>query len=236
MRSLSRQLPHRSCRPRSPDRHARRRESRGVIRVASHARRPRRSAGHLRHRDADAGRTAPQRQRQTDVDGQRSGCHRRRGEQTRLRSRAAEPRGSRGPAGRRTRRRLQQLLARRRDHSHPRGRTDAQLAHHRSARRQDSADDSRRRRQRNDATFRNGAVDADATKRIGRRSGSTPSAFDDPGAAAARPSAACSDSARPPGPPTLPNYFYNNLKQIVQTPDTDPDPRSRWCTTRASSA
>jgi hypothetical protein len=22
------------------------------------------------------------------------------------------------------------------------------------------------------------------------------------------------------GPPTLPNYFYNNLKQIVQTPDT----------------
>src|SRR5262249_7879256 len=24
----------------------------------------------------------------------------------------------------------------------------------------------------------------------------------------------------PPGPPTLPNYFYNNLKQIVQTKDT----------------
>ena len=26
------------------------------------------------------------------------------------------------------------------------------------------------------------------------------------------------------GPPTLPNYFYNNMKQIVQTKDIDPDP------------
>ena len=27
------------------------------------------------------------------------------------------------------------------------------------------------------------------------------------------------------GPPTMPNYFYNNLKQIVQTPIDDPDSR-----------
>ena len=38
------------------------------------------------------------------------------------------------------------------------------------------------------------------------------------------------------GPPTLPNYFYNNMKQIVQTQGHGPDSRTRWCTTPASSA
>ena len=38
------------------------------------------------------------------------------------------------------------------------------------------------------------------------------------------PSAACSASARRRVRPTLPNYFYNNLKQIVQTPGHRADP------------
>ena len=38
------------------------------------------------------------------------------------------------------------------------------------------------------------------------------------------PSAACSASAHTSGPPTLPNYFYNNLKQIVQTKRHGADP------------
>ena len=33
-------------------------------------------------------------------------------------------------------------------------------------------------------------------------------------------SAACSGFGSTSGPPVLPNYFYNNLHQIVQTPDT----------------
>ena len=33
-------------------------------------------------------------------------------------------------------------------------------------------------------------------------------------------SGACWASVRLPGPPALPDYFYNNLHQIVQTPDT----------------
>ena len=94
-------------------------------------------------------------------------------------------------------------------------RAEAQLAHCRSGRRQNAADEAR---------------SAEAQHRVPQDRQVSPDAAE--GATAAPAGAFDGPEARPlaercllgflstSGPPTLPNYFYNNLKQIVQTRDT----------------
>jgi hypothetical protein len=72
-------------------------------------------------------------------------------------------------------------------------------------------------RQRNAAFLAGGAVSPDANE--GAAASGPPGAFDGP---ELRPlSERCLlGFGSTSGPPTLPNYFYNNLKQIVQTPNS----------------
>ena len=92
----------------------------------------------------------------------------------------------------------------------------AQLADHRSAGRPSAADE---------------AGGAEAQRRV-RCAGAVAPDAGETGAAPALPARSTGPRARPlaercllgfldtSGPPTLPNYFYNNMKQIVQTKDT----------------
>ena len=123
-------------------------------------------------------------------------------------------------ARRRRRRRLQQLLARRRHAGDQGRRPDAQLADHRSAGRQGAADEA------GSAEAKRGVRCAAARSRptpAKAAAAGPPGAFDGP---ELRPLAerCLLGFGSTSGPPTLPNYFYNNMKQIVQTKDTDPDP------------
>ena len=88
----------------------------------------------------------------------------------------------------------------------------------RSAGRQGAADEARGARRETPRSRAGGAVSAGRRReRGGRRACPARSTAPNCGR---WPSGACSGFGSTSGPPTLPNYFYNNLKQIVQTKDT----------------
>ena len=165
--------------------------------------------------DVDAARTAGYRRRQA-VDDERGGAKRSRRPSGTHRARgAAEQPEPRRAVGGGQRRRLQQLLDRPRRLG-VRGRRPApNVDHRRSGRRQDSAADAEAR-QRNAARAARPSGRPPTRRRA--RSRSARGAYDN---IELRPLAerCILGFGSTSGPPTLPNYFYNNLKQIVQTPD-----------------
>ena len=94
-------------------------------------------------------------------------------------------------------------------------RAEAQLADRRSGGRPDAADEARSAQAKRRVS-RDGAVSPTPAKAA---AAAPAGAFDGP---EARPLAerCLLGFGSTSGPPTLPNYFYNNLKQIVQTRDT----------------
>ena len=156
-------------------------------------------------------------------DGHAARHHRRAGQAartgrsaSRAARRGAEPGGPRRAGGRRQRRRLQQLLDRSRRLGHHHRQAAPQFAHRRPARRQDSAADGRGQKPEHRARGQAVRPTADAPESAGPQGDN---AYDDP---EIRPlgERCLLGFGSTSGPPTLPNYFYNNLKQIVQTKDS----------------